>query len=194
MTGEISRIINSLLTERWSLRAAESDLEDVIPSPVTSSHQCSVPLFASIKLHRKSRVSLFGGWSSASFTDIRACLCGWLMDPLRWYVLLRWLQRLEYGLGSFHQTITEQLFCYTKTSRRSPAVPQTPWFPNSPTSSLCKPTSLPRPPGISLESNKEGLDPNTINQGIWNMYFSLLFLAHILFWNNTSENTHFLSL
>lgn len=150
MTGEISRIVNSLLAERWSLAATESDLEDIIPSPVTSSHQYSAPLFASIKPHRKSWVSLFGGWSSASFTDIRASLCRWVMDPLRWYVLLWWLQRLEYRLGSLHQAITEQLFCYTKTSRRSPTVPQTPRFPNSPTSSNCKPTS-PRPPPSPLD-------------------------------------------
>lgn len=156
---KISHIINSLLTERWSLTAAESDLEDIIPSPVRSSHQYSAPLFASIELSHKSQDWLFRGWSSASFTDIRACLRRWVMDPLGWYVPLRWLQRPEYGPGSFHQTVTQQLFCYTKTSRRSPAVPQTPQFPKIP--SKCKPTSPPDLPWHLCGTKQRGMEPTT---------------------------------
>lgn len=136
------------------------------------------------------KVSLFDGQSSASFSDIRACLRGWVMDPLRWYVL--WLQRVEYGPGGFHQTITQQLLCYTMTSRRSPAAPQITRFPNSPTYPPTKPTIPPGPPGISVESNTEAqIQTPRFHWRIWNMYFSLLSVAPILFWNNTSENRYF---
>ena len=119
---------------------------------VPSSRQHRAALFAFIKLRRKSHVSPFRGWSSASFTDIRVCLCGWVMDLLCWYVLLWWLQRPIQSLGSFHWTVTQQLLCFTKTFRRWLFTQQTP--PN------CKPANPCGPPGIRAESNKEALEPN----------------------------------
>lgn len=57
-----------------------SALDETFQTPVPSSRQHSAALFAIIKLHHKSQVSPCRGWSSASFTDIRVCLCGWVMD------------------------------------------------------------------------------------------------------------------
>lgn len=77
---------------------------------VLSSCQHTAALFAFIELCRKSQVSPFGGWSSASFTDIRVCLCGWVMELLCWYVLLWWLQRPVTVTGKLPRN------CHTATS------------------------------------------------------------------------------
>lgn len=92
--------------------------------------------------------------------------------------------------GRFHRTITQQLFSYSTTSRRSLAAPQTPAFPTAPRTLRLPPG----PPGIS-ESNKDA-EIQTAGFGwrTWNVYFSLLLGAPILFWKNPSENTDFASL
>lgn len=56
----------------------------------------------------------------------------------------------------------------------------------------CKPANPSGPPGISTESNKKAwIQTWGFYWWIWNMYFSLLFIVCIFFWNNTSENPHF---
>lgn len=97
--------------------------------PFPSSHQHTAALFAFIKHHHKSRVSPFGGWCSASFTDIRVCLCGWVMDLLCWYVLLWWLQRPIQWLGSFLWTVAQSLLCSKETFKRWFFTQQTRWSP-----------------------------------------------------------------
>lgn len=91
-------------------------------SHLSFSHRLTAALFAFIKLRRKTRVSPFGGWSSASFTSIWVCLCGWVMDPVCWYVLLWWLQKLY---SNWDSTVTHLLLCFRTTLRRGLFTQQT---------------------------------------------------------------------
>ena len=154
------------------------------PPPVPSAHSCIVCL------HQAAPQSHSGGWSSASFTDIRVCLCGWVMDLLCWYVLLWWLQRAVQWLGSFHWTVTQRLLCFGKTCRRWLFTQQTPRSPDSPPPTV----NLPIPQGHLASQQSQTKRPGSKQSGfywwIWNMYFSLLFIGCIFFWN-ASENPHF---
>lgn len=160
----------------------------ILHSPVPSSLQHTAAFFAFIKLRRRSQVSPFRGWSSASFTDIRVCLCGWVMDLLCWYVLLWWLQRPILRLGSFYWTVTQWLLCF----RRWLFTQQTPWSSNSPT--YPHTVNLPVPVDPLAAQRSQTKRPGTKHEAfveIWNMYFSLLFIVCIFFWYNTSAIPHF---
>lgn len=161
-------------------------------SLVLSSRQHTATLFAFIELCRKSQVSPFGAWSSASFTDIRVCLCGWVMDLLCWYVLLWWLQRPVKWLGIFHRIVTQQILCFRKTFRRWLFAQQTHRYHSIPTYPPAVNLTIPLDPVAAPQ--KQTKSPGPKHEGfrrIWNMYFSLLFIVCIFLWNNASENPHF---
>lgn len=118
-----------------------TELPATFQSPVpslSSAYSCIVFLHQA----RPQKPSLtLRGLEFASFTDIRVCLCGWVMDLLCWYVLLWWLQRPLQWLGSLHKTVTQRLLCFSKTFRRWLFTQQTVPSPNN--------TPKPRPPTVN---------------------------------------------
>lgn len=142
-------------------------------------------LSAFTELCRKSQSSPFRAWSSASFSDIRVCLCGWVMDLLCWYVLLwrlqkpvKWLRICHTEDSLFQNDFQEVALCTANTpsSTYPPAVNLT-----VPLDPVAAPQNQIKSPGPKQEGFK----------GIWNMYFSLLVIVCIFLWNNASENPHF---
>lgn len=80
----------------------------------------------------------------------------------------------------FHKDLHEESLDTANTPVSAPHTPN------------CKPVNPSGSPGIAAESNKKvWIQTWGFHWRFWNMYFSLLFMVCILFWNNTSENRHF---